>query len=410
MSLKAKQKIAEWFIISVPLSFCLYWIMYWPNSDLVGPHQNYVFEDFMKIWIGGRLALDGRVDEIYDLLAFYKVVNTWFPAHNIIANMSYPPTMLVLIAPLSIFPFWLSAPIWVLGGLIAYWFAVVQRRTDPFDVKLFAMLALCPAMVVNIGLGQNGGYTALLFLIGFMSVRDRPIVAGICFGLLTVKPQLGLLIPFALILMGAWRTIFTAAVVALGLAVVSWLAYGSTPWADFSTYTVGMQAYYLANPGGGVAWLGSAPYIYAWFLGLPSQWCYVFQAMVALPVAGAALWYFAGAADYRLRVSILAVASVIITPYSMAYDLAIPIAAVLAYLLYTSDTVEPRHLVAMRLFFYLPAVMILSQRVGAPVAFPVLAYVFWVLCAMAQRHPLSELQAKLASHVKLPVLRQLDQS
>ena len=60
-----------------------------------------------------------------------------------------------------------------------------------------------PAVLINIGHGQNGLLTAAL-LGGALAMLDRrPIVAGILFGLLAYKPQFGLMIPLVLAASGA---------------------------------------------------------------------------------------------------------------------------------------------------------------------------------------------------------------
>ena len=62
------------------------------------------------------------------------------------------------------------------------------------------LLALAyPAVLINIGHGQNGFLTAALLGGALVILDRRPIVAGILFGLLVYKPQFGLMIPLALI-------------------------------------------------------------------------------------------------------------------------------------------------------------------------------------------------------------------
>jgi arabinofuranan 3-O-arabinosyltransferase len=48
------------------------------------------------------------------------------------------------------------------------------------------------------------------------------VLAGICLGLLTYKPQFGLLFPIALIAVGHWRVFVSASVTAIAMFVVSW--------------------------------------------------------------------------------------------------------------------------------------------------------------------------------------------
>ena len=68
----------------------------------------------------------------------------------------------------------------------------------------------------------------------FWALRGgRLILAGIFIGLLTLKPQLGLLIPVALLAIGAWRTIFAAAATTIIIVMAPTLYYGLEYWHEF---------------------------------------------------------------------------------------------------------------------------------------------------------------------------------
>ena len=74
-----------------------------------------------------------------------------------------------------------------------------------------------------------------------MCIDRRPVLAGILFGLLTFKPHLGVLIPFALLVLGAWRVIAVAAVTTLLLVAGSVAVFGTEPWQRFVGETSGYQ-------------------------------------------------------------------------------------------------------------------------------------------------------------------------
>src|SRR5262245_18449692 len=61
----------------------------------------------------------------------------------------------------------------------------------------------------------------------------RPILAGVCLGLLPYKPPRRLLLPIELIAASQWRALMSAGVTAVALAFVSWLAYGTESWQAF---------------------------------------------------------------------------------------------------------------------------------------------------------------------------------
>jgi uncharacterized membrane protein len=110
---------------------------------------------------------------------------------------------------LGFLPYPLAFAIWSLAGFALYMVVAAAGERRPSHIL---MLAVAPAAVVNLVGGQNGFFTAVL-LIGGLSLLDRrPIVSGILFGLLMIKPQLGLLLPLMLALTARWRCIASAAV------------------------------------------------------------------------------------------------------------------------------------------------------------------------------------------------------
>src|SRR4029077_16687910 len=84
-----------------------------------------------------------------------------------------------------------------------------------------------PAAIWNVTAGQNGFLTAAL-IGGTLGLLERhPALAGICLGVLTYKPQFGLLFPIVLIADRRWLTIAVATLTAIVLAALSWLVFGS---------------------------------------------------------------------------------------------------------------------------------------------------------------------------------------
>src|SRR5208282_3895820 len=143
----------------------------------------------------------------------------------------YPPTFLFVAAALAMLPYLVAAGVWLLATLAAYAATLggmLGGRTGIFFALGF------PAVLRNVTAGQNGFLTAALIGGTLGLLQRRPALAGICLGLLTYKPQFGLLFPLILIADRRWLTIVLAAAVAIGLAALSWLAFGSASWAAFA--------------------------------------------------------------------------------------------------------------------------------------------------------------------------------
>src|SRR5258706_6960278 len=94
------------------------------------------------------------------------------------------------------------------------------------------LLALAaPAVFINAVGGQNGTWTAALFGGGLGLLERRPLLAGGLLGLLIYKPQLGLLIPVALLAGRHLRAAAAAGAVARTLLMVCGIRVGAHVWA-----------------------------------------------------------------------------------------------------------------------------------------------------------------------------------
>ncbi len=84
---------------------------------------------------------------------------------------------------------------------------------------------LAAALVLSRPAGGTGGLLAAVLLIGGVTLLPRrPVLAGALFGLLGAIPQFAVLLPAALLGLGAWRSLKAAALTALALAPFSLLA------------------------------------------------------------------------------------------------------------------------------------------------------------------------------------------
>ena len=115
---------------------------------------------------------------------------------------SYPPSIILFGAPLALMPVLPAYLVWTFGTVVLLHLAIRPLRLP--TVLHLATLA-SPAVFINAMFGQNGALTAALLIGGMLAAPKRPIFAGVLFGLLTVKPHLGILIPFCLIASHNWR-------------------------------------------------------------------------------------------------------------------------------------------------------------------------------------------------------------
>jgi arabinofuranan 3-O-arabinosyltransferase len=288
-----------------------------------------IANDFVNVWAAGRLVLDGHAAQTYDW-TIHRQVQEAAVGHAFEGayRWHYPPPFLFAAALAALLPFipaglaWLS----VTGALYA---AAIRGIVGDRVGWLFALGF--PGALWNVTAGQSGFLTTAL-IGGALGLMERqPVLAGCCLGLLTYKPQLGVLFPLVLIATGRWRVIMAAATTAVALAALSWLAFGSAPWlAMMQTLSTANQ---LVLTDGGMGWgklqsafglvraLGGGETL-AWFV----------QGALSVAIAAALVWLWRSDAPFELKAAALAVGTVLVTPYVFAYDLvvlAVPIAFLL---------------------------------------------------------------------------------
>lgn len=312
----------------LPLAFSL--LGFWSNPD--GYHALFggkIGGDFTNVWTAAGLVLSGDISALFDLAAYraeqVRLFGADFPMHN----WSYPPHLLLFVWPFGALPYEAALAAWTVGTLALYlaaawhWLPVAGR---PITLLL---LALAPASVLNIAVGQTGFLTGALLLQGLWWIDRRPVAAGLCFALLTVKPQLGLLIPFVVLAGGHWRVLFSTLAGALVLGLVSLLAFGPESWMSYLTSTAAQQRWILENGEGIFTLMMPTVFMSARLIGLEISLGYVLQILVALAVGGGvvALWR---EPTRRLRACVaVMLGAIIASPYAFNYDMTVTSLAVL---------------------------------------------------------------------------------
>src|SRR5262249_29261537 len=158
--------------------------------------------------------------------------------------------------------------------------------------------------------------------------RVRPILAGICLGLLTYKPQYGLLFPIVLIAAAQWRAFISAGVTAAVLAVVSWLAFGPESWHAFFHWMPTFSQAFLTE-GKATWWELQSIFWMVRFLGGGEPLAWACQWVLTASVATVLVTMSRSRVPYTLKAAALAVGTLLTTPYLFMYDmmvLAIPVA------------------------------------------------------------------------------------
>jgi hypothetical protein len=353
-------------LLVLPPSLAISVTLVWPVDGWFDRWGFVLGRDFVNFWFAARLAAEGRLGELYDLSAYHSALRAMLASDHPFMNFSYMPNALVLFRPLGALPYGAALAVWQLAGLAAFSFAATGKLLPP-DRDRTVLVLLSPIVILTLSLAQATLLLALLFVGAFRLLPSRPGLAGVLFGLMTVKPQLGLLIPFVLVLDRQWKAIAAAVLFASLLAALSVALYGTEPWQAYLANTVPYQARVVAEPFGLVWTMMITPYAFLCQVGVAPALALKLHGAIALTVAAAALVAVRLSREASAKATIVALAAVLITPYSLAYDLAIPAAALIWHLGSRPHLFGALGNGAQALFWALPVLLMPLNVLGVPV-------------------------------------------
>ena len=184
--------------------------------------------DFLAFWGAGHVTAAGDPAAAYDLATQQRVQTGtgsegWFAFVN-------PPPFLFAVTPFGALPFPLA---WI-GWVAVTWglWAWASIRAFP---RLWPLVVAYPGALIAAGHAQTGLITGALLVLAAHELGKRPAISGAAVGALVIKPHLAVLAPFWFAAGGRWKAFVAAGVVAAGLLVLAWLAFGTETFAGYTT-------------------------------------------------------------------------------------------------------------------------------------------------------------------------------
>lgn len=288
------------------------------GDGLTTSYGKVVGGDFIVFWSVADAALEGNAAAIYAPDVMEARLLEAFPGPNGYPGMSwqYPPTMLLLIAPLGALSYTPALLVWSLATIAVFIAALAGLwRNGAAILIVFASASAFQALIT----GQTGFLTAALLGTAAGWADRRPLLAGLAAGLLTVKPQFGLLIPFAFAAAGCWRAFAVAALTGAGLMAASLAVFGPEAWIAF--YDA------LANHG---ERMGEAAFpfnklitVYGLMvlLGAPTGFAAAMHTGAMLGLIAFIVIVWRQTDEWDLRAIALTAAAPLATPYAFYYEL-----------------------------------------------------------------------------------------
>jgi alpha-1,2-mannosyltransferase len=298
------------------------------SNGLVDRNGKPLGADFSSFYAAGSLVLDGRAADVYDVAAHYAREQQIFGPSTPYYGWLYPPIFLLVATPLAAMPYPLALLVWQAASFALYLYVIggIVRRIKmlvPAQQPLWLLLATgFPAVLINLGHGQNGFLSAGLLGAALLALPARPIAAGLLFGLLAYKPQLAIVIPIALLAAGQWPTILAASLTVMALMGISSLLFGAELWLAFAASMEISRKLLLEQGDVGFAKLQSVfAAVRLWGGGIPLA--YAMQAVASVAVVCGVAWTWRSMVDRNLKAALLVVATLLASPHVIDYDFTI---------------------------------------------------------------------------------------
>ena len=359
------------------------------SNGLIDPNGKPLGSDFSSFYAAGSLVLDGRASDVYDMAAHYARERQLFGATTPYYGWLYPPIFLLIATPLALLPYALALAVWQSLSFALYLFAIgailriARRDSEAIARAWLPAAAAFPAAFINLGHGQNGFLTAGLLGAALASLPRRPIVSGVLFGLCAYKPQFILLLPFALLAGGHWRTIVAAGVTVIALVIVSHLAFGPDIWWAFAASTETSRKLLLEQGDVGFEKLQSVfAAVRMWDGGI--SLAYALQGAVSLAALGSVARVWRSLCDHDLKAALLIVATLLGSPHVLDYDLLI-LAPAIAFLV-SASTIRGFRNYDISLLAFAWIVPLFARAVAGLIGIPLGLIALATLFALAMQH------------------------
>jgi alpha-1,2-mannosyltransferase len=328
-------RVGEMAALIAFLSFCVMWLQAQTSGRGLYPLPS----DFMSFWTAGELALEGHAADAYrEMPHFFKQLALHGDTTQLYFAFFYPPFFMLLCAGLALLSYFPALCLWVGSTWICY--AAALRGLLPKSLgkgaNLWVLFLGYPAVMVNVSFAQNGFLSTGLLGGAAVWLDRRPELAGICFGCLAYKPQLGIVIPLALAVARRWRVFAVASVTVVALVAVSTLIFGVDVWPPFFADTAVARRNWMESPIPDYLQLFITAFAAVRLHGGSLLLAYALQITVTVTamvmLVGALLMRPAGARSGRAEGAAIAACVPLCSPFMLEYDLLI-LAVPMAWLL-----------------------------------------------------------------------------
>lgn len=297
------------------------WAVSWLTSDGRGTQgMPPLGHDLRVFWTVSWITRHADALAAFDPATFVPAILRFFPAYPEAGYWLYPPTFQWLIQPLSLLPYPWAYAVYVIVSVAAFAIAVREWRQRSRWPWLVAMAF--PGLWIALLAGQNSLITLMLMSLALAYSGTRPLLAGLCGGLLVIKPQLAMLLPLWWLCARQWRAL-SVMIVTGGVCCILSLAWsGWALWDAFFTAVSQFNADVVQQGAGGIWHAMPTVFAAARLHGATLPVAYALYALVAGLSVGLAASLWSTRAPLPLRVAAAIMATLLAQPYLLYYELA----------------------------------------------------------------------------------------
>lgn len=277
-----------------------------------------VITDFATVWAAAVRTIAGTPALVYDHAlheAYYASLIDRPPASGL--TFGYPPTAFLVFAPVGLLPYGPALALYLTAGVVL-WFTALRTIVRDTPTALAMALAFGGASQTLL-LGQNGFLTAAALAGGLALLPRRPVIAGVLFGLLAVKPHLGLALALFLLVRRDWPAIGAAVATLAAMVAATLILWGSELWADYLVASREIAGIVAGRTETIIA--GKMQSMVALMISaLPLGQALAAHTVFALSALGVMLVVLLRRPAFAVQGAAVIAASVLVTPYSFLYD------------------------------------------------------------------------------------------
>lgn len=335
--------------------------------------------DFMQFFTFGAAAREGAWAMQYDWSAFHALQVSLVPASDAVFYApTYPPLVPALYAPLSLlrFPVAFAAWVGVVGGLYCGLVSLAAKSCGRFSIKHVVLASLLfPPFVAHMVIGQSTIWPLAGFVLGSWALlRSRPVVAGVAFSLVAIKPHLGMALAVVVLGMRLWPIVRgLCAGVALQAALTLAFCGNDAVTAYWNATIRVLRDTRLIEP-------QDERFTHALRMALESHLSHSVATGLWLAASGLFGWMAIRAwrrhEDWAVRMSALLLATLLISPHVQAYDAILLAPATLWIVCWAARTGQATltvGVVTLSVAFVVPS----ARLWGIPVTLPLMTWLLW---------------------------------